>query len=125
MNKRDPSQPELFSDLVSSQVPDGAEAKATADERKAEAPQSGTCQPEAPTNNDTDQRKHASGLSERYFSDRQVAALFGVARPTIWRWARAYSEFPQSVEVTPGTTRWLLSELEIYATSLKRKRGAK
>ncbi len=128
MSKKDLSQSELFSELVSSQVleQDDVTAKASTAERRTRAFQSSVRKQKAPTViSIKDLRAPSSQLLERYFSDKEVAAHFGVSRPTVWRWVRAYPEFPQPVEVTPGTTRWLLSELEAHATRLKRKRAAK
>lgn len=46
-----------------------------------------------------------------YLNDKQVAARYGVSRVTPWRWAKE-SDFPEPVQLTPGCTRWLLSDLE-------------
>lgn len=49
-----------------------------------------------------------------YFSDKQVAARYAVDRAAIWRWCKADLDFPAPVKLTPGTTRWRLSELEAW-----------
>ncbi len=61
---------------------------------------------------------------ERYLSDNQVAKRFGVARPTIWRWVKTNPGFPQPLQVSPGTTRWQLSDLIAFESTLKSKRSA-
>lgn len=52
-----------------------------------------------------------TNLDERYLSDREVADRYGVSRATIWRWRNADPLFPQPIVVSPGTTRWVLSDL--------------
>jgi prophage regulatory protein len=46
-----------------------------------------------------------------FLSDRQVAARYGVARATPWRWVKSDSTFPRPVELSPGCTRWKLEDL--------------
>lgn len=46
-----------------------------------------------------------------YVSDVQLAARYGVSRSTIWRWV-ASGRLPSPVALSPGTTRWLVSEIE-------------
>ncbi len=55
----------------------------------------------------------AAPASENVFlTDRQVAARFGVSRPTIWRWTKASDDFPRPVALFQGgTTRWRLADL--------------
>jgi predicted DNA-binding transcriptional regulator AlpA len=45
-----------------------------------------------------------------YTSDRELAARYGVSRPTIWRWA-ADGRFPKPISLQPGTTRWRMSDV--------------
>lgn len=47
----------------------------------------------------------------RYLTDRQLAERYGVNRATIWRWSQA-GRFPKPVQLTPGTTRWSLEDVE-------------
>ena len=42
--------------------------------------------------------------------DTQVAELFSVSRPTIWRWLQA-GILPKPIKLA-GSTRWRLSDLE-------------
>lgn len=51
-------------------------------------------------------------MGEIYLSDSQLAARYGVHRLTPWRWARDGSAFPKPHSLTPGCTRWKLSEIE-------------
>jgi predicted DNA-binding transcriptional regulator AlpA len=46
-----------------------------------------------------------------YMSDIQLAARYGVSRSTIWRWMCS-GRLPPPVQITPGTTRWLASEVD-------------
>lgn len=47
---------------------------------------------------------------ESYASDRELAKRFGNARPTIWRWIDSLG-FPKPVKLSPGCTRWRMSEV--------------
>ena len=53
-----------------------------------------------------------------YFTDKQVAERFGVARETIWRW-RDKGDFPKPYKLGPNMTRWRLSDLEEWEASLR------
>lgn len=48
-----------------------------------------------------------------WLSDKDLSQRYGVARITVWRWARQ-SSFPQPRKIAPNTTRWLASEIEAY-----------
>lgn len=48
-----------------------------------------------------------------YFSDKQLAAKFGVGRSTIHRWV-AMGEFPKPVKLSQGCTRWRLDDVEAW-----------
>ena len=50
---------------------------------------------------------------QAYFSDKQLAARYGVHRSTPWRWAVTGTGFPQPVNLMRGVTRWVAEE--IYA----------
>lgn len=52
-----------------------------------------------------------------FLSDKQVAARYGVTRPTIWGWARDEPTFPRPIKLSPGCTRWKLSEIEAWETT--------
>lgn len=45
-----------------------------------------------------------------YASDTQLAARYDVSRATIWRWVRE-GRLPPPVKLTPGCSRWRLSEV--------------
>ena len=49
-----------------------------------------------------------------YTTDKQLAARFGVSRPTIWRWAKIDPDFPKPVTLSPGCTRWRVAEIEAF-----------
>jgi len=51
-----------------------------------------------------------------YLSDKQVAQRYGVSRISIWRWHRE-GDFPQPVSLSPGCTRWKLSDIEAWEKS--------
>lgn len=56
-------------------------------------------------------------VPETYLSDIQLAARYSVHRTTPWRWAKSDPTFPKPVTLTPGCTRWKLSEIEAWETS--------
>lgn len=49
-----------------------------------------------------------------YSSDQGLAERFGVSRQTIWRLVKSDQTFPRPVRLTPGCTRWLLSEVKVW-----------
>jgi prophage regulatory protein len=52
-----------------------------------------------------------------FVSDKQIAARYGVARPTVWAWLRNDPTFPKPVSLSPGCTRWRLVEVETWERS--------
>lgn len=48
-----------------------------------------------------------------YLRDVDVAALFGISRITVWRWARD-GLLPPPVKLGPHTTRWNSAEIESW-----------
>lgn len=51
---------------------------------------------------------------ERYLSVRQVADRFAVSVQTVWRWKKDSVAFPKPVVLSPGTTRWRMSDLVAF-----------
>lgn len=49
-----------------------------------------------------------------YVSDQQIARRFGVHRSTPWRWCKTDPTFPQPIVLSPGCTRWRLSDIEAW-----------
>ena len=47
----------------------------------------------------------------------QVASLYNVSIPTIWRWVKSDNMFPQPVKIF-GSTRWLNTEVEDHLLTL-------
>lgn len=56
-------------------------------------------------------------MAEAYYSDYQLAVRYSVHRSTLWRWAKTDPTFPQPVKLSPGCTRWKLSEIEAWDAS--------
>ena len=56
-------------------------------------------------------------MQETFLSDVALSARFGVHRMTPWRWLKSDQTFPKPVKLTPGCTRWKLSEIEAWETS--------
>lgn len=49
-----------------------------------------------------------------YLSDRHLADRFCTARQTIWAWLRKDPTFPRPIQLSPGCTRWRLTEIEAW-----------
>ncbi len=49
--------------------------------------------------------------TEQYLSDHQVAARFNITKATVWRWHDKNLDFPRRIKLSPGTSRWKLSDL--------------
>jgi prophage regulatory protein len=49
-----------------------------------------------------------------FLSDTAVAQRYAVSRPTIWRWTKSLTNFPQPAKLSPGTTRWRLIDLQAF-----------
>lgn len=58
----------------------------------------------------------ALGSTQEYLSDIEVADLFGVSRPTVWRWTLKNPRFPSPKHISPGTSKWKLSEIRAFQT---------
>lgn len=56
-------------------------------------------------------------MSEVYLTDLDLAARYGVHRSTPWRWQKAIPDFPKPVVLSPGCTRWRLSEIVAWERS--------
>ncbi len=57
-------------------------------------------------------------MHEKYLKDAQVASRLGVSRSTPWRWLKKPSmSFPKPIQLSPGCTRWKLSELVAWEDS--------
>ncbi len=48
---------------------------------------------------------------QKYTTDAQLAERYDVNRSTIWRWSNS-GNLPQPVKLSPGCTRWNLSDIE-------------
>lgn len=59
-----------------------------------------------------------SNPSNTYLTVRQVAARLGTSVATIWRWKRD-GTFPASVKLSAGSTRWRLTDIEIWEATLQ------
>ena len=46
-----------------------------------------------------------------YLTDKQVADRFSISRATTWRWVERH-KFPKPIKLSPGCTRWRLSDVE-------------
>ena len=54
----------------------------------------------------------------QYLSATQVAGRYNVSTDTIWRWSRN-GDLPRPVKLSPGSTRWRLSDLLVHEESLR------
>jgi len=53
-------------------------------------------------------------MSEIYVTDRQIGARYGVHHLTPRRWLKSDPTFPKPIRLTPGCTRWKLSDIEAW-----------
>lgn len=51
-----------------------------------------------------------------YLSDKQLAERYQVGRATPWRWAQE-GLLPSPIKLSPGCTRWKLSDIEAWEES--------
>lgn len=53
-------------------------------------------------------------MNQIYIRDTEIGRRLSVSRQTIWRLVRSDNSFPKPYRLTPGCTRWLLSEVEAW-----------
>lgn len=56
-------------------------------------------------------------MDRKYVKDTQIAERLGTCRQTPWRLVKSDPTFPKPIRLSPGCTRWLLSELETWEAS--------
>lgn len=56
---------------------------------------------------------------ERYLTDRQIAARYGVNRSTPWKWAKR-GHFPAPVRLSEQCVRWRESDIAAWERSRER-----
>lgn len=61
---------------------------------------------------------------ETFLSDVEVAKRYGISRASIWRWVKNNPKAPKPIKLSPGTTRWKLSELVAFEAQSARWRQA-
>lgn len=57
----------------------------------------------------------------RFLTATEVAALFGISRPTLWRW-RQDPSFPRAVKTPTGGIRFIETEIAAYQQRLAEAR---
>lgn len=60
---------------------------------------------------------------ETFLSDHDVAKRYRISRAAIWRWVKNNPDFPKPIKLSPGATRWKLSDLISF--EMEKERGAK
>jgi len=53
-------------------------------------------------------------IANTYLSDRQLGARYSVHHLTPRRWLMTDPTFPKPIRLTPGCTRWKLSDIEAW-----------
>jgi len=61
-----------------------------------------------------------TGCTEKYLSDHQVAARFDISKATVWRWHDNNPDFPRRIKLSPGTSRWKLSDLVLFEAKMQK-----
>ena len=49
-----------------------------------------------------------------FLTDRQIGARYAVHHLTPRRWAKTDPTFPKPIRLTPGCTRWKLTDIEAW-----------
>lgn len=62
-------------------------------------------------------------MAETYITDTQFAARTNTHRTWPWRRAKLDPDFPQPVRLTPGCTRWKLSDIEAWEAEKTRSKS--
>lgn len=57
---------------------------------------------------------------QKYVSDRDLAARYNIARPSLWRWVRQ-NDFPPPVRLSAGCTRWRIEQVESWEATRAEK----
>lgn len=58
-----------------------------------------------------------NSMNQLYIRDTEIGQRLGTCRQTPWRLAKVDPTFPKPIRLTPGCTRWLLSEVEAWEAS--------
>ncbi len=53
-------------------------------------------------------------MTETYLTDRNIGARYEVHHLTPRRWLNTDPTFPKPIHLSPGCTRWKLSEIEAW-----------
>lgn len=53
-------------------------------------------------------------MAETFLTDLDLASRYGVHRSTPWRWTKTDPIFPKPVVLSPGCTRWRMSEIDAW-----------
>lgn len=54
----------------------------------------------------------------QFISEQEVGKRYGVTPHTVRRWSRFNPGFPQPVSLSPGCTRWRVTDLEAFEAAL-------
>lgn len=53
-------------------------------------------------------------MAENYLKDAEVAQRYGAHRTWPWRRVKKDPDFPKPIRLSPGCTRWRLSDIEAW-----------
>ena len=59
--------------------------------------------------------------NEIYVTDKDLSERYKVGRATIWRWLKDNLDFPKPVKLSPGCTRWKMSEIEKWESKKQKQ----
>jgi predicted DNA-binding transcriptional regulator AlpA len=60
-------------------------------------------------------------MKEVYISDVELGERYSVHRMTIWRWLKSDPYFPKPLKLSGGCSRWKLSEIDQWETTLRKR----
>ncbi|MEQ9696074.1 helix-turn-helix domain-containing protein [Shimia sp. SDUM112013] len=59
-------------------------------------------------------QKRAAKTAPKFLTVKEVARRYGVHVATVWRWVKNDPNFPESIKLSPGTSRWRETDLRAY-----------
>lgn len=59
--------------------------------------------------------------TNKYLNADQVAQRFVISKNSVWRWVRTRPDFPKPIKLGAACTRFKLSDIEAFETTLEGK----
>lgn len=62
-------------------------------------------------NSNNNNSAHDLAAPSQFLTDTDTGKRYSVSRQTVWRWVTTDPSFPPPYKLSPGCTRWKLSDL--------------